>query len=249
MGLKTYDENNPRDYIDCYIKEREKADQENNKESSFYGENGHWNFVNSMFDLFAAGSETTSTTLQWAILYLIHYPDAQKQAQKELDEVVGRKRLPDLSDKDNLPYMEALIAEIQRCGNVAPFSVTHALSQDIEVDGFHYTKNSRIVPNLSAILQDTNNFNNPESFNPERFLCEKTGSFISHPALVVFGVGKRECLGKSLAKSELYLFLSGLLHQFTFSTHENGLPDKNNASIGITRVPKPFYAKIVARTF
>ena len=145
--------------------------------------------------------------------------------------------------------MDALVAEIQRCGNVAPFGLTHALSKDIEVDGYHYTKNSRIVPNLSAILSDTENFSNPENFDPKRFLCKQTGRFISHPALVVFGLGQRECLGKSLAKSELYLFLAGLLHQFEFSSSIQGMPDKNNASIGITRVPKPYHAKIIARTF
>ena len=75
--LKTYDENNMRDYIDCYIQERQRAERENDKHSSFYGEKGHWSFVNVMLDLFIAGSETTSSTLQWALAYLVHHPEIQ----------------------------------------------------------------------------------------------------------------------------------------------------------------------------
>jgi len=245
--LKTYDENNLRDYIDCYIQERQRAEREEDKDSSFYGEKGHWSFVNTMLDLFVAGAETTSSTLQWALAYLVHHPDVQSRAQQELDEIVGRARLPTLEDRDKLPYMESLIAEIQRCGNVAPFALFHCVDRDVEVDGFIYTKHSRIMPDLTSILSDPNNFDYPDQFNPERFLCKETGKFISHPALVMFGVGKRECLGKSLAKIELYLFLVGLLHQFSFYPSEEGLPDLNNANVNITRVPKPFKIKIVSR--
>ena len=247
--LKTYDESNLRDYIDCYIKERQRAEEEKDLASSFYGEKGHWNFVNAMLDLFVAGAETTSTTLQWAVAYLAHNPDVQERAQKELDEVVGRNRVPTLEDRDHLPYMESLIAEVQRCGNVAPFALFHCVEKDVEIDGVLYTKHSRIMPDLTAILSDPKNFEDPDQFIPERYLCKETGKFIPHPALVMFGVGKRECLGKSLAKLELYLFLAGLLHRFSFSPSKEGLPDLKNANVGITRVPKPFKVKIAERTF
>ena len=246
--LKTYDEHNLRDYIDCYISERKKTELENNTESSFHREKGHWNFVSTMLDLFVAGAETSSSTLQWAIAYLIHYPEVQKCAQEELDKVVGRSRLPQLDDLDHMPYIEALLSEVQRCGNVGPFALKHAVSEDIEVDGFLYTKNSRIVPNLSAILNDPNNFEDPEVFKPERFLCKETGKYIPHQALVVFGVGKRECLGKSLAKKELYLFLAGLLHQFCFYPSNKGSPDLKYANLSLTRTPKPFRVKVIPRT-
>ena len=245
--LKTYEEQNLRDYIDCYIHERKRAERENDIESSFYGEKGHWNFVSTMLDLFVAGAETTSSTLQWAIAYLVHNPEVQKRAQNELDNVVGRSRLPSLEDLTQLPYIEALMSEIQRCGNVGPFALRHAVSKDIEVDGFLYTKNSRIIPNLSAILSDPKNFESPEMFNPERFLCQETRKFVPHPALVMFGVGKRECLGKGLAKKELYLFLSGLLHQFSFFPSDNGIPDLQHGIVTITRVPKPFHVRILPR--
>lgn len=245
--FKTYDENNLRDYIDCYIQERQRAERENDKLSSFYGEKGHWNFVNVMLDLFGAGTDTIGSTLQWAVAYLVHHPEIQERAQKELDEVVGRARLPTLQDRYQLPYMEALISEIQRCGNIGPFSLVHCVEKDVEVEGVIYTKHSRIIPNLAAILNDPDNFYSPKQFNPERYLCKQSGKFIPHPALVMFGVGKRECPGKSLAKIELYLFLAGLLHQFSFRPSEKGLPDLKDANVHTTRVPKPFEVKVVVR--
>ena len=111
-----------------------------------------------------------------------------------------------------------------------------------------FSQKDRIIPNLSAILSDPSNFEKPEIFDPDRFLSQDTGKFVPHPALVVYGIGKRECLGKSLAKNELYLFLVGLLHQFSFFPSEKGLPDLDNAIITITRVPKPFYVRIVPRS-
>ena len=246
--LKSYDEQNLRDYIDCYISERKKAEEEKDIESSFYGVKGHWNFVCTMLDLFVAGAETTSSTLQWAIAYLVHNLDVQKIAQKELDEVVGRSRLPSLDDLEKMPYIEALLSEIQRCANVGPFSLRHAVSENVEVGDFFFPKGTHIIPNLSAILNDPKNFEHPEVFNPDRFLCKETGTFLPHPALVVFGVGKRECLGKTLAKKELYLFVAGLLHQFSFQPSTNGWPDLRNATVSLTRTPKPFHVKVVART-
>ncbi len=90
--LKDWDPDNLRDYLDVYIAERKRAEAENDTRSSFYGEDGDVNYVNSMFDLFLAGSETTSTTLVFLVLYCLHYPEEMKEAQAEIDEVVGRSR-------------------------------------------------------------------------------------------------------------------------------------------------------------
>ncbi len=65
--------------------------------SSFYQNKGYNNLVNTMLELFVAGSETTSTTLTWAVLYMIREPEIQSRVQAELDKVVGTSRLPSLS--------------------------------------------------------------------------------------------------------------------------------------------------------
>ena len=96
----------PRDFTDSMLIEIEKT---TDKSSSFYGEGGVENLRNTLFDLFIAGSETTSSTLTWAALYMVRYPQVQKKVQAELDRVVGQNRPPSLQDKSRLPYTEVRI--------------------------------------------------------------------------------------------------------------------------------------------
>ena len=96
----------PRDFTDSVLIE---ISETTDKSSSFYGESGIENLRNTLFDLFLAGSETTSTTLTWAALYMVRYPHIQKKVQAELDQVVGQNRPPSLKDKPNLPYTEVSV--------------------------------------------------------------------------------------------------------------------------------------------
>ena len=99
----TLDINSPRDFTDAMLIEIQKT---TDKDSSFYGDFGIENLKNVLFDLFLAGSETTSTTLTWAALYMVRYPQVQARVQAELDTVVGKNRRPACADKPNLPYTE-----------------------------------------------------------------------------------------------------------------------------------------------
>lgn len=85
----------PNDFIDSYLAKIE----ESPKESSFHGTLGLQNLRSTILDLLLAGSETTSTALTWAILYMIRYPEIQKRVQRELDQVVGSSRLPRVEDR------------------------------------------------------------------------------------------------------------------------------------------------------
>ena len=106
---------------------------------------------------------------------------------------------------------------------------------------------SILVSNLAAVMLDRVNFENPEKFVPERFICDETGNFKPHPLNVPFGVGKRECPGKSLAKMELYLFFSTLMHQYTFLPAKEGAPELDAVIYPLSRAPKPFKVKVVRR--
>ena len=109
-----------------------------------------------------------------------------------------------------------------------------------------------IVFALTEVLNDPEHFPNPSKFDPERFLetDPDTGEhgFKPHRALIPFGIGKRDCLGKTLAKMDLFLFLAILLHQFDFQPTSKGTPDIDDCDIAITRMPKPFSAKITLRS-
>lgn len=96
-------------------------------------------------------------------------------------------------------------------------------------------------------MNDAKNFENPSVFCPERFINED-GKFQNSPAMIQYSIGKRDCPGKALAKAELFLFLANMVQAFTIepsSIHE--LPSVKEASISVTRVPPPFFARFVPR--
>lgn len=86
---------NPNDFIDAYLRKIE----DSSPDSSFHGQLGRQNLTSSIIDLLIAGTDTTSVTLTWAVLYMIKFPDIQKKVQLEIDQVIGRKRLPEMSDR------------------------------------------------------------------------------------------------------------------------------------------------------
>ena len=105
---------------------------------------------------------------------------------------------------------------------------------------------------LTEVLHDPKHFPNPYEFKPERFLNvdQESGKLVfkPHPALIPFDIGKRDCLGRSLAKMELFLFLSALLHQFEFECTSKGIPNIDDCHVGVTRMPMPFASKIKCRS-
>lgn len=113
---KDWNPDEPRDFIDAFLKEMTKYPE---KTTSFNEEN----LICSTLDLFFAGTETTSTTLRWALLYMALYPEVQEKVQAEIDRVIGQKRAARLADRESMPYTNAVIHEVQRMGNIIPLNV------------------------------------------------------------------------------------------------------------------------------
>ena len=141
-------------------------------------------------DFFMAGSETTSTTIQWACLFFLERPDVQVRMRKEIEEVVGTNRRPGLADRQHLHYCEAVISEIQRCSNISPLTGLHTASQDVEWNGYVIPKDATIVFNLDSIQYDPEVFPEPRKFKPERFLTEDGKYTGNKNTMMVFGHGK-----------------------------------------------------------
>jgi len=208
---QTVDTDNPRDFLDVYIAARAAA----GTNSSFHGVAGSQNEEINLLDMFIAGAETTSTTITWGILYMLHHPEIMDRLHQELDDVVGRDRLPSLEDEPQMPLMSATLHEIHRSAAIVYFGVPHSNSVDIDVGGYTIPKGSTIMANIMQVMQNKDVFDNPDLFNPDRFL-DGEGRFRSSPHVIPFLVGKRFCLGSSLAEKELFLFFSQLLHTFSF---------------------------------
>ncbi|RVE74023.1 hypothetical protein OJAV_G00036940 [Oryzias javanicus] len=231
------DPNNPRDYIDSFIIEMEKH------QDSSLGFN-EANLAYCSLDLFVAGTETTSTTLMWALIYLIKHPDVQVKVQQEIDRVIGQNRLPSMADRPNLPYTDAVIHEIQRIGNIVPLNGLRIAAKDTTLGGYFIPKGTSLMPMLTSVLFDKNEWETPDTFNPGHFL-DADGKFVKREAFLPFSAGKRVCLGEGLARMELFLFLVGLLQKFSFSVPE-GVELSTEGITGTTRVPHPYkvYAKV-----
>ncbi|XP_029395932.1 cytochrome P450 2J5 isoform X3 [Mus pahari] len=205
---KDWNPDEPRDFIDAFLIEMQKYDP--HRTTSFNEEN----LICSTLDLFLAGTETASSTLRWALLYMTVYPEIQENVQAEIDRVIGHKRQVSLSDRESMPYTNAVIHEIQRMGNIVPLNCTRAVTVDTKFNGFHLPKGTIILTNLTALHRDPKEWATPEVFNPEHFL--ENGQFKKRESFLPFSMGKRACLGEQLAKSELFIFFSTLMQKFTF---------------------------------
>ncbi|XP_038051657.1 cytochrome P450 2J6-like isoform X2 [Patiria miniata] len=198
------------DLIDVFLSERKIKEQQGVENAALQPEN----LKHIVGDLFAAGSETTATTLRWGMLYMMAHPQIQARVQKELDDVTGRNRLPRIADKSELPYTEAVLCEIQRVGTIVPLGVAHATTEDTAIAGYNIPKGTIIIPNIWHNHFDPLVWEEPEKFRPERFL-DGDGKFRPREELMPFGSGRRSCLGEHLARMELFVFFTYLLHHFT----------------------------------
>uniref|UniRef100_A0A8B9JVX0 Cytochrome P450, family 2, subfamily P, polypeptide 6 n=1 Tax=Astyanax mexicanus TaxID=7994 RepID=A0A8B9JVX0_ASTMX len=233
------DFSNPRDYIDCFLEEMEK--RKDDKAADFSIEN----LCFCAMDLFIAGTETTSTTLYWGLLYMTKYPEIQAKVHAEIDQVVGSSRQPSMMDRDNLPYTNAVIHEIQRMGNIIPFNLARATSKDVQIGEYTIPKGASVFGNLTSVLFDETEWETPKSFNPGHFL-NNDGNFRRREAFMPFSAGKRVCLGEQLARMELFLFFSSLLQRFTFKPPE-GVEPSLEFKLGATHSPKPYELCAVPR--
>ncbi|KAL0568084.1 hypothetical protein V5O48_013909 [Marasmius crinis-equi] len=121
--------------------------------------------------IYAGGAETSATTMSWFMLAMVAYPEVQKRCQEELDAVVGRSRIPRLSDQDDLPYIRATAREVLRWRPVGPLSVPHQLTKDDWHEGSYIPKNTIVLPNIWAMNHDKDTFGpDADIFNPERHL-------------------------------------------------------------------------------
>ncbi|XP_057633325.1 cytochrome P450 2C26-like isoform X2 [Chionomys nivalis] len=204
---ESLDATNPRDFIDYFLI---KGRQENRNQQSIYTRE---NLTATLIDLFVGGTDTLKSTMRFALLLLLKHPHVTAKVQEEIGRVVGRQRSPCLQDRKQMPYTDAVIHEVQRFIDIAPNNLPHEVTCDVKFRNYLIPKGTTILTSLSSVLHDSNEFPNPETFDPGHFLDAK-GNFKKSDYFIPFSTGKRMCLGESLARMELFLFLTTILQNF-----------------------------------
>ncbi|XP_011855257.1 PREDICTED: cytochrome P450 2C21-like isoform X2 [Mandrillus leucophaeus] len=184
--------------------------EKHSKESEFTMDN----LVATIWDMFTAGTETTSTTMRYGLLLLLKHPEISAKVWEEIDHVVGKNRSVCMQDRSRMPYTDAVVHEIQRYIDLIPTSLPHAVTQDIRFREYLIPKGTTILTDLTSVLYDDKEFPNPEKFDPGHFL-DKSGNFKKSDYFMAFSAGKRVCAGEGLARMELFLILTTILQNFT----------------------------------
>jgi cytochrome P450 len=198
-----------------------------------------------LLDIFLAGSETTSSTIEWAMTELLCNPESMRKVKAELTMVMGENRKIEESDIDNLPYLQAVIKETFRLHPPIPFLVPRKAMKDTNFMGYFIPKNTQVFVNTWAIGRDPDVWDEPLCFKPERFIDSKIDYRGQHFELIPFGAGRRMCAGVPLAHRVLHLILGSLVRQFDWELDGSVTPETMDmkAILGITsRKLKPLVA-------
>uniref|UniRef100_F6UFN6 Uncharacterized protein n=1 Tax=Ciona intestinalis TaxID=7719 RepID=F6UFN6_CIOIN len=229
------DPNQPRDFIDKFLNEIEKI--KNNVKGEILIELKD-QLIPLVRDLFMAGTDTSSTTITWAVIFLASFPDVQTRLHEELDSVLGQSRTPSVSMEDKMPYMRAVIQETFRMRPPLPLSVPHVAQCNTTLMGYRVPKDSIILTNTWGIQNNPKFWVDPDTFKPQRHI-DDLGKFIKSPNVIPFNIGTRNCLGQQLAKMELFITIASLCRRFWFTLPTGETPDLKGESTFILR-PFPF---------
>lgn len=224
---ETFDGNNPRDFIDMYLLKTQTEKSESYSEA---------NIFRTIVDLFSAGSETSATYLLWAFLYMAKYTDVQQQCREEIRKVTDFSRMVKMSDREELPFVNATIHELHRIATIAPASLPRVAESDTTLGGYDIPKGTIVQFMIESVHNNPKYWKDPHLFDPNRWLNDKK-EIINHEAYLPFSWGPRSCLGEPLAKMEIFLFFSNLLQQFQFTSSEEKPVNLEGQMTGVTFQP------------
>ncbi|KAF4351319.1 cytochrome P450 736A117 [Cannabis sativa] len=202
-----------------------------------------------ILDMFAAGTDTTYTVLEWAMSELIRHPISMKKLQKEIRTTILNKKIKSNStitednvtedDLHKMPYLKAVLKETLRLHPPVPLLVPRLSTQDVKISGYDVVSGTQVFINAWAIGRDPDTWeDDPNQFKPERFLFKNAAvDYKGHDfELIPFGAGRRGCPGILFAITVDELVLASVVHKFdwTFLTPEEGLDDHMAETTGLT---------------
>ncbi|XP_026453222.1 cytochrome P450 76A2-like [Papaver somniferum] len=274
QGLKKHTEekkNQVLDIVDSFIEGRRRQDiegkQSRNKEQKdlldvlmeFEG-NGKdepakisdRNLNIFILELFIGASETTNSTVEWAMAELLRQPEAMKKVKAEITKVVGFQRNLEESDIKDLHYLDAVIKETLRLHPPLPLLIPRTTIKDMELMGYIIPKDTQIFINVWGLGRDPCSWEDADSFKPERFIDASNLDYRGQNFdYLPFGAGRRICPGIPLGHQMLHLVLGSLIHSFDWSLANGVTPETLDMGermgtslrkdIPLKAIPKPLF--------
>jgi len=189
-----------------------------------------------VLEIFAAGSETSATTLEWALAELTRNPRVMQKAQAELREAFKGQRKLTEADMEKLRYLPLVVKETLRLHIPVPFLLPRECREACRVMGYDVPRGTKVLVNAWAIARDPSYWESPEEFRPERF--EGPGGGVDFRGadfeFIPFGAGRRMCAGAALGLANLEVALAGLLYHFDWELPEGGEELEMGEVLGIT---------------
>ncbi|XP_058083577.1 probable (S)-N-methylcoclaurine 3'-hydroxylase isozyme 2 [Magnolia sinica] len=179
-----------------------------------------------LLETFGPGSDTSTSTIEWAMAELLRNPTKLRKVREELDKVIGPNRAVKESDLPHLPYLHACVKETLRLHPPVTFLLPHRAIETCEVMNYTVPKDCQLMVNTYAIGRDPKTWPNPLSFTPERFLESDVDYQGNDFHYIPFGAGRRICPGLSLATRVVRLILGSLIHTFEWSLPNGMNPDE-----------------------
>ncbi|KAL2544720.1 Cytochrome [Forsythia ovata] len=166
-----------------------------------------------IFDLFSAGTETSSTTVDWAMAEMMRNPDVMAKAQAEIRQTLRGRKMVEEGDVVTLKYRKLVIKETFRLHPPIPL-LPRACREEIEVDGYTIPLKSKVMVNIWGMGRDPEYWDDPEIFKPERFENNSTDFLGNNFEYIPFGAGRRICPGMKFGLANVELPLAQLLYHF-----------------------------------
>ncbi|KAJ7843270.1 cytochrome P450 [Mycena leptocephala] len=218
--------------------------------------------------LYAAGTDTTSGFMSIFFLVMSHFPDMQARAQQEIDDLLGQKRLPEIHDRESLPFTNRLIKEVHRWAPIATLAIPHCVTQDDEYLGYRIPKGTTVITNRWAMMHDPALYPDPSvptlrpgctpnakpsfKFDPDRFLDCPGHVAETSPELIIFGFGRRACPGIHMATISIFISVASTLASFDIRKPSNGDNMDQDLNVkfatGIVAHPGPFECAVTPRS-
>jgi cytochrome P450 len=199
--------------------------------------------------MYLGGADTSVSTMNAFFLAMSMFPSVQLAAQEELDRIIGHTRLPTHADRENLPYLNAIVEEAQRWHPIAPMGLPHATDTEDTISGHRIPKGSLLLPAIWWFTRDPAVYHSPEEFKPERFLPP----YNEPPATsFTFGFGRRICPGRVLADASLFLTFAQSLAVFDIQKQVDRegkvVEPKHEFMGGIVAYPGTFGVRVTPRS-